>query len=117
VPREFDAEVTEQHADERVTWRTDKGTHQAGVVTFHRLDTAHTRVTLQMEHEPSGVVEKAGDALGSVQHRIKGDMVRYPGDGINGIQPPLSATSSAAVWASTKAWERPVFGSMESKLW
>jgi hypothetical protein len=55
----------------------DQGTHQAGVVTFHRLDAAHTRVTLQMEHEPSGLVEKAGAALGIVQHRIKGDMSRF----------------------------------------
>lgn len=77
VPREFDAEITEQHPDERVAWRSDQGTHQAGVVTFHRLDAAHTRVTLQMEHEPSDVVEKAGDALGIVQRRIKGDMSRF----------------------------------------
>jgi uncharacterized membrane protein len=77
VSREFDAEITEQHADERVAWRTDEGTHQSGVVTFHRLDSTRTRVTLQMEHEPSGIAEKAGDALGIVQSRIKGDMSRF----------------------------------------
>jgi uncharacterized membrane protein len=77
VEREFDAEITEQHPDERVAWRTDGGTHQAGVVTFHRLDDRITRVTLQMDHEPEGLAEKAADALGIVQNRIKGDLQNF----------------------------------------
>jgi uncharacterized membrane protein len=77
VEREFDAEITEQHPDERIAWRTDHGTHQSGVVTFHRLDDASTRVTLQMDHEPEGFAEKAGNALGIVQSRIKGDMQNF----------------------------------------
>jgi uncharacterized membrane protein len=77
VQREFDAEITEQHPDERVAWRTEHGTHQAGVVTFHRLDDQHTRVTLQLEHKPEGIVEKAGDALGIVQRRVKGDLEHF----------------------------------------
>jgi uncharacterized membrane protein len=77
VRREFDAEITEQHPDERVAWRTVDGTPQSGVVTFHRLDEAHTRVTLQMEHEPAGVAEKAADALGIVQRRVKGDLEHF----------------------------------------
>ena len=77
VRREFDAEITEQHPDERVAWKTENGTHQAGVVTFHRLDNARTRVTLQLDHDPEGFVEKAGDALGIVQHRVKGDLENF----------------------------------------
>jgi uncharacterized membrane protein len=77
VERQFDAEITEQHPDERVAWRTDNGTHQAGVVTFHRLDEARTRVTLQLDHDPEGLVEKAGDALGIVQGRVKGDLANF----------------------------------------
>jgi uncharacterized membrane protein len=77
VQREFDAEITEQRPDERVAWRTDRGTHQAGVVTFNRLDEEKTRVTLQMEHEPEGIAEKAGDALGIVQRRVKTDLQKF----------------------------------------
>jgi uncharacterized membrane protein len=77
VQREFDAEITEQHPDDRVAWRTVGGTHQAGVVTFHRLDDQRTRITLQMEHEPEGVAEKVGDALGVVQRRMKGDLEHF----------------------------------------
>jgi hypothetical protein len=50
--------------------------HRAGD-PFHRLDEKHTRVTLQLEHEPEGVVEKAGDALGIVQRRVKGDLEHF----------------------------------------
>ena len=77
VEREFDAEVTEQHPNERVAWKTENGIHQSGVVTFHRIDNDTTRVTLQLDHDPQGFVEKAGDALGFVQRRVKGDLAKF----------------------------------------
>jgi uncharacterized membrane protein len=77
VEREFDAEITEQHPDERVAWHSVGGTDHAGVVTFHRLDDATTRVTLQLDTAPEGVVEKLGDKVGLVKHRAKGDMKRF----------------------------------------
>jgi uncharacterized membrane protein len=77
VRREFDAEITEQHPDERVAWTSTEGTSQSGVVTFHRIDDQVTRVTLQMGIEPESLVEKAGTALGVVGHRIEGDLERF----------------------------------------
>ena len=75
--QEFDAEITEQHPDERVAWRTTDGMSHAGVVTFHRLDDEHTRVTVQMDYDPQGMVETAGDKLGLVDRRVKGDLKRF----------------------------------------
>ncbi|MCP2163747.1 Polyketide cyclase / dehydrase and lipid transport [Goodfellowiella coeruleoviolacea] len=77
VTREFDAEITEQHPDERVAWHTVEGPSQRGVVTFHRLDNENSRVTLQMEYEPETLTEKAGAALGVVEHRVAGDLRRF----------------------------------------
>jgi len=77
VQREFDAEITEQHPDERVAWAAVDGPLQAGVVTFRPLDPAKTRVELHLEFAPEGAVEKAGDKLGIVQRRIKGDLERF----------------------------------------
>ena len=77
VEREFDAEITEQHPDERVAWRTLTGPQQAGVVTFHKLDPTKTKVMLQMEFEPEGVAEQVGDKLGIVKARVKGDLDRF----------------------------------------
>ncbi|HEU4676473.1 MAG TPA: SRPBCC family protein [Motilibacteraceae bacterium] len=77
VKREFDAEITEQLPDERVAWTSVDGPRHAGVVTFHHLDTGKTRVMLQMDIQPEGALEKAGDALGVDKHRIKGDLERF----------------------------------------
>ncbi|MFN0284263.1 MAG: SRPBCC family protein [Kineosporiaceae bacterium] len=77
VEREFDAEITEQHPDERVAWHSVGGTDHAGVVTFHRLDDNLTRVTLQLDTTPEGLVETLGDKLGLVKRRAKSDMGRF----------------------------------------
>jgi ribosome-associated toxin RatA of RatAB toxin-antitoxin module len=77
VIREFDAEITEQHPDERIAWHSVDGPHHAGVVTFHRIDDSTTRVHLQMEYAPDSLPEKAGTALGVVGHRIQGDLRRF----------------------------------------
>jgi uncharacterized membrane protein len=77
ISREFDAEITEQHPDDRVAWKSTDGTGHAGVVTFHRLDASHTRVTLQLDTVPEGIVEQLGDKLGFVSHRAKSDMRRF----------------------------------------
>lgn len=78
VEREFDAEITEQIPDERVAWTTVSGdVHQAGVVTFHRLDDDHTKVMLQLDHDPKGVTDTVGDKLGVVRHQAKGDLKRF----------------------------------------
>jgi uncharacterized membrane protein len=77
VEREFDAKITEQRPDERVAWTSVDGTGHAGVVTFHRLNDTSTRVTLQLDTAPEGVVEQLGDKLGFVKRRAKGDMERF----------------------------------------
>jgi uncharacterized membrane protein len=77
VRREFDARITEQHPDERVAWESISGPRHAGVVTFHRLGGGKTRVTLQMETEPEGLVENTADLLGFLTRRAKGDMQRF----------------------------------------
>ncbi|ACU72567.1 cyclase/dehydrase [Catenulispora acidiphila DSM 44928] len=78
VRREFDAEVTEQHPDERIAWKSIGGdTGHAGVVTFHRLNDAETRVTIQLSWEPQGLVEKAGSVLQVDDHQVKADAKRF----------------------------------------
>jgi len=77
VEREFDARITEQHPDQRVAWTSLSGPRHAGVVTFHRLDDTHTRVTVQMDIEPDGVAETAGNRAGVIDRRVKGDVERF----------------------------------------
>jgi uncharacterized membrane protein len=73
--KEWYARITEQIPDERVAWTSEGGgTFTAGVVTFHRLDENQTRVMLQMEYDPEGIVEEVGDKLGFVGRRVQGDL-------------------------------------------
>ena len=74
---EWDAAITEQIPDERVAWRNTTGKTNAGVVTFHRLGDDQTKVTVQMEYEPEGVVENVGDKLGFDDRRVQGDLERF----------------------------------------
>ncbi len=75
--KEWDAEIVEQIPDQRVAWRSKAGDANAGVVTFHKLDDAKTRVMLQMDYDPEGIVESAGNALGFVSRRVEGDLGRF----------------------------------------
>ena len=77
VTREFDTEITEQHPDERVAWRSTDGTTHAGVVTFHRLGEGESRVTVQLDWEAEDLVEKAGALVGADDHQVKADLERF----------------------------------------
>ncbi|MBJ7609837.1 MAG: SRPBCC family protein [Candidatus Dormibacteraeota bacterium] len=75
--KEWEAEITEQKPDERVAWKATEGAPNAGVVTFHRIDDGKTRVMLQLEAEPEGIIEEVGDKLGLFGHRVEGDLKRF----------------------------------------
>ncbi|MGY1843874.1 SRPBCC family protein [Modestobacter sp. SYSU DS0875] len=78
VEREFDAEITEQHPEERVAWKsTDGEAKHAGVVTFHKISDNTTRVMVQLDWEPQGVVEKVGAAVGVDDRQITADVKRF----------------------------------------
>ncbi|WP_409494586.1 SRPBCC family protein [Amycolatopsis sp. cmx-11-12] len=77
VTREFDATITEQHPDERVAWTSDSGPTHAGVVTVHRIDDTHTRVTVQMDIDPDGFVENVADKFGIIDRRVQSDLDRF----------------------------------------
>jgi uncharacterized membrane protein len=75
--REFDAEVTEQNPEERVAWKSIDGETHAGVVTFHKLADDETRVTVQLDWQPDGIVEKAGAVVGVDDHQVSSDLDRF----------------------------------------
>jgi uncharacterized membrane protein len=76
VRREWDAEIVAQMTDQQLAWRSLDGTTNSGTVLFTPAEPG-TRVTLRLEFEPEGIVEKAGDALGIVERRAEGDLKRF----------------------------------------
>ncbi len=77
VEREYDTVITEQHPDERVAWKSTDGTTNAGAVTFYRLSDDQTRVTVQIDWQPEGFVEKAGAAIGVDDRQVGADLKRF----------------------------------------
>jgi uncharacterized membrane protein len=71
------AEIVEQRPDDIVAWRSTEGAHNDGAVRFESLGPDRTKVILQLDVEPEGLVEKAGDALGVVERRVRGDLERF----------------------------------------
>jgi uncharacterized membrane protein len=75
--KEWDAEITEQVPDQRIAWRSTSGAANAGTVRFEPLNKGRTRVMLTMEYEPEGLVEKAGDAVGIVSHKVEDAVEKF----------------------------------------
>jgi len=77
VTKTWRAEIVEQRPDDIVAWRSTEGAHNDGAVRFETLAPDRTRVVLQLDVEPEGAVETAGDALGVVERRVRGDVERF----------------------------------------
>ena len=74
---EWDAEITEQMADQRLAWTSRGGAIKGWVVTFHRLSNTRSKVMLQLEYDPESFVEQTGNALEVVASRAQGDLERF----------------------------------------
>jgi uncharacterized membrane protein len=73
----WNAEITEQEPDRIIAWQSTSGAPNGGRVTFQPLGNDRTKVSLRLEYEPRGAVEKAGDALGIVDRQVKSDLDRF----------------------------------------
>ena len=69
--QEWDAEITEQEPDQRVSWRSTSGSPNAGTVRFEPLGDGRTLVRLALSYQPEGVVENIGSAMGAVQAQVE----------------------------------------------
>jgi uncharacterized membrane protein len=75
--KEWDAEIFEQIPDQRIAWRSMTGAKNSGMVNFFPIGTDATRITLSLNYEPEGAMEKLGDAMGLVSGRVEGDLQRF----------------------------------------
>jgi len=71
------AAIVEQRPDELVSWRSTDGARNDGTVRFESQGLNKTRIELELEVEPEGLLEKAGDALGVVERRVRADLARF----------------------------------------
>jgi uncharacterized membrane protein len=72
--RRWTAKIVEQIPDERIVWESTDGTENRGAVTFHELDRNLTRVQVEMEYFPHGLVEKVGNLFLAARRRTRKDL-------------------------------------------
>ncbi len=74
---EWDAEITEQEPDQRISWKSVSGAPNAGTVRFEPLGPDRTRVRLTMAYEPQDAIENVGDALGIFTSRVQNSVEEF----------------------------------------
>ena len=75
--RHWEGEITERKRNKRVAWKTTSGMAHAGVVTFHKLDDELTRVMVDMDFVPQGMIEKMASGLRFVKRAVQADLARF----------------------------------------
>jgi uncharacterized membrane protein len=79
--REWDARITEQTRDTRVSWESTGGEPgakpNAGAATFAPLSDSSCRVTFRMDWEPEDALETPGAVLQAVNQVVAADLARF----------------------------------------
>jgi Polyketide cyclase / dehydrase and lipid transport/Protein of unknown function (DUF2934) len=69
--KQWEARIIEQIPDTSIVWESVDGTSNRGAITFEPLGADSTRLTVVMEYEPEGLLEKAADLLGVPSGRVE----------------------------------------------
>src|SRR3954470_24167189 len=77
IRRQWEAEIVEQRPDERIVWKTTSGMNHVGVITFHELSERLTRVELNIDLDPEGVVEKIARGARFAKRAARADLKRF----------------------------------------
>jgi uncharacterized membrane protein len=75
--REWDGEITDRRKNDRIAWKTDSGMQHSGVVSFHKIDDNLTRVMVDMDFLPTGMVEKMASGMRFVKRAVQADLARF----------------------------------------
>jgi uncharacterized membrane protein/predicted transcriptional regulator len=75
--QEWDAQITSQHPDQQVSWRSTSGLRNDGIVRFEPVGANATRILVEMAFEPESVTEQVGAAIGVPERQVKGDLERF----------------------------------------
>jgi len=75
--RHWEGEITERKRNKRIAWKTTSGMAHAGVVTFHKLDDELTRVMVDMDFVPQGMIEKMASGMRFVKRAVQADLARF----------------------------------------
>jgi hypothetical protein len=75
--RQWEGKVTEKRKNDRIVWKTNSGMEHKGIVSFHKISDNLTRVMVDMEFEPNGMMEKMASGLRFVKRAVQSDLARF----------------------------------------
>lgn len=74
---EWDAEVSDNIPDRKIAWHSVAGVKNNGKVEFQPITPTTTRVNVEMDYEPRGMIERIGDMLGMDKRRVHKDLKNF----------------------------------------
>jgi uncharacterized membrane protein len=77
--RPFTGAVVTQRPDQHIKWNSTEGTKHTGVINFHELAPRLTLIELNLDHSPSGPIEKIARGARFVKRAIRADLHRFQG--------------------------------------
>src|SRR5213080_1172668 len=75
--REWDGEITERRRNDRIAWKSVSGAQHSGVISFHKLDDNLTRVMVDVDFVPTGIIEKMASGMRFVKRAVEADLARF----------------------------------------
>jgi uncharacterized membrane protein len=77
VEKHWRATITDFSPNERIAWESIDGAQNSGVVRFAPIGSDRTRISLKIEAEPEGLIEKVGEATGFLERRVAADLEAF----------------------------------------
>jgi uncharacterized membrane protein len=77
--RPFTAEIVTQRPDQHIKWNSTEGTKHTGVINFHELGPRLTLIEANLDHAPSGPMEKLARGARFVKRAVRADFHRFQG--------------------------------------
>jgi carbon monoxide dehydrogenase subunit G len=75
--RQWEGEITERRKNDRIAWKTKSGMSHRGVISFHPLAENLTRVMVDIEFEPTGMIEKMASGMRFAKRAVQSDLARF----------------------------------------
>ena len=70
----WEARIVESLPEKRIRWTSRWGARHVGAVSFEPLSDARTRIRVEIEYQPRGLIERLGAWLGVVDLHVRRDL-------------------------------------------
>jgi uncharacterized membrane protein len=69
--KEWEAEITEQDRDKRISWKSVSGAPNAGTIRFVPVDAGRTQIRVAIAYDPQGTAENIIASIGGLEAMVE----------------------------------------------